>query len=192
MQSKQTPMWTIPNLLTLLRFFLLFPTLWALWQHSAVVAIACGILAYLTDLLDGWLARKLQQESELGKMMDPLVDKLFTAAVVLLLYSQGRLPTWYLGIIVARDLLILFGGVLAKQWKGVVLQSLPIGKAAVTSVAVTLVLIVLEVSEVIINACYSLSTALLVFSFFSYLRRWLELFLPPKWRRFLGKRSKAT
>ncbi len=172
--AKAEKLLTIPNMLTLVRFVLLFPTLWALLNHYPVVAVALGVVAYISDLLDGWIARKFHQQSEWGKILDPLVDKIFVAAVVLTLYFQGVVPGWYLGIIVIRDGLILLGGLYAKYRKGVVLQSLPVGRAAVTSVAATLVLMVLQSKPVIVNAFLALSSALLIFSFAVYTRRWVD------------------
>ena len=59
-----------------------------------------------TDWLDGYLARRLNQETELGKFLDPLVDKLLVLGPMMSLVQAGRLPAWGVFLIVARDLII--------------------------------------------------------------------------------------
>lgn len=100
----------IPNLLSMLRIFLVPLFLYLLFLPGTAEkfwAIIVFIVASITDFLDGWSARKLNQFSELGKFLDPLADKfLVIAALVAFLILDPLIPGWMLVIIVARDLLI--------------------------------------------------------------------------------------
>jgi cardiolipin synthase (CMP-forming) len=98
---------TLPNLLSLLRlasvpvFLYLFVTD---REEAAVVLYALGAL---TDFFDGFIARRLGQVSEIGKLLDPLADRIFIIALALALVSVGALPWWLATAIVIRDLVVL-------------------------------------------------------------------------------------
>jgi CDP-diacylglycerol--glycerol-3-phosphate 3-phosphatidyltransferase len=100
---------TIPNWITFSRLlgipFLLYglynPTSQARW-----ICLTIFLVAALTDWLDGYLARKLNQISELGKFLDPLVDKLLVLAPLLVLVELGKIPAWGVFIILGRELAI--------------------------------------------------------------------------------------
>lgn len=79
------------------------------WQDSELsrlVALAVFAIAAVTDWLDGYLARKLNQITELGKFLDPLVDKVLTIALFLLLIELGQVPAWAVFMMITRELLI--------------------------------------------------------------------------------------
>jgi len=84
---------TLPNFLTLLRI-LLIPVLVVLfylpWAWSGAACAAAFALAMLTDLLDGWLARKLEQETRFGAFLDPVADKLIVSAALVLIVSREQ------------------------------------------------------------------------------------------------------
>ncbi|AKG24373.1 CDP-diacylglycerol--glycerol-3-phosphate 3-phosphatidyltransferase [Calothrix sp. 336/3] len=100
---------TIPNWISFSRLlgipFILYglqnPT-----ESSRWVCVAIFLVASLTDWLDGYLARKLNQVSELGKFLDPLVDKLLVLAPLLSLIELGKIPAWGVFIILGRELAI--------------------------------------------------------------------------------------
>ena len=100
---------TIPNLLTILRGCGIPLFLWALFtEDGARDLLAIGILAIagFTDYLDGRLARALNQSSRLGELLDPLVDRLYIAAVLIGLAIRGVIPLWILALLIARDLIL--------------------------------------------------------------------------------------
>ncbi len=70
------------------------------------LALAVFLLAAGTDWLDGYLARRLNQVTELGKFLDPLVDKLLVMAPLLMLVQLGQVPAWGVFLIIARELVI--------------------------------------------------------------------------------------
>jgi len=92
-------MWTIPNLLTLLRLVLIpvFVLVFYLPFHGhELTTAAIFLVAAITDWFDGFLARKLKQSSQFGAFLDPVVDKLMVAAALILLVSAY--PTWWMSI----------------------------------------------------------------------------------------------
>ncbi len=96
----------IANLLTLLRAIAGLPLAISLAKGYIEVACSIFILGNLTDLLDGWLARKSGGGSDWGARLDPLADKIFILAPMIWLTSQSVLPPWVVWIIVSRELVI--------------------------------------------------------------------------------------
>jgi CDP-diacylglycerol--glycerol-3-phosphate 3-phosphatidyltransferase len=100
---------TLPNWITfsrllalpLLLFYLQNPS----WENR-FVSLGIFLVAAMTDWLDGYLARKLNSITELGKFLDPLVDKLLILAPMLALIELGQLPAWGVFLILARELTI--------------------------------------------------------------------------------------
>jgi len=103
----------LPNTITLLRtlavpVLLLFPALAASRRGSQAMAWLF-IVAALTDLLDGWLARRGQQVTRIGKLLDPLADKLLVATALIVLLAAGRIPVWgtpMIVVIIGRELAV--------------------------------------------------------------------------------------
>ena len=134
-----------------------------------------GIMAVgaLTDKFDGVLARRLNQVTEWGKVLDPLADKIAVAAVAIVLLILQRIPVWFVAVILVRDIVIFTGGVYLRVRRGIVLPSNEAGKWAVGIIALTLVLMVLDAPAGIIEACMLLSCVMLGVSFALYVRRFI-------------------
>jgi len=98
---------TIPNLLTLLRALGIPIFLYlVLAKEEMGWAVLTLVIAGATDYLDGKVARALKQESRLGELMDPAVDRLYIATVLVAMYVTESLPIWVLILIIARDLVL--------------------------------------------------------------------------------------
>lgn len=97
----------IPNALSLLRIALVPVFLWLLLHEMFLSAIFVLAIAGLTDFLDGFLARKLNQMTKLGKMLDPVADRLYIFATLLALSITGYVPWWLAGLVILRDVLML-------------------------------------------------------------------------------------
>ena len=132
-------MWTIPNVLTMLRLVAVPFFIWAYLAGARWVALGLFCAASLTDCLDGYLARKLNQITDFGKLMDPLADKLLVIATLLLHTISGVFPLLPLWIIVAKELLMVTGGAVLLK-KGVVVHSNIWGKTATVFFVAALIL----------------------------------------------------
>lgn len=100
----------IPNLISTLRIALVVPVVWALVTEQFELALLLFAVAGISDGLDGFLAKHFQWESRLGSILDPIADKLLLVASFATLAWLGLLPLWLLWLVLARDILIISGG----------------------------------------------------------------------------------
>lgn len=169
-------MWNISNSLSFLRLFLTLPIIIALWNGYNELAVLIGIFAMVTDYLDGYFARRLNQITEIGKILDPLADKVLIISVVLLLMYLNYIPQWLAIMIFTRDVLIFIGGIIIKSKSGYILPSNKLGKWTVTFLAFYIVYIILGFNlfkfyfEILIGL-------LLVLSFSKYSQRAIKILL---------------
>jgi len=179
MYSKKE-IYTISNLLSFLRLLMAVP-FWILigdinepGMRNVIAALA--IIAALTDWLDGYVARKRNEVTELGIIIDPLADKIAIGAIIISLYMVGEIPEYYFFLIIGRDLLIFIGGVIVSKMIGKVLPSNVLGKITVTMIGVVILLIVWEMSRssYLFQFFYYGSIILLIVSFFAYAYRAVE------------------
>ncbi len=129
------------NLLSILRVLLAPVVGYFLWLDTptaTVLAALVVILAGVSDGLDGYLARRLNQITPLGVALDPLADKLFAVILVVCLILFRDFPIWLALAIVARDLFILVGGMWLKRGRTLNLPSNLTGKWAFAAMAVLL------------------------------------------------------
>jgi len=101
--------WTLPNLLTAIRLVLAPFVAWRLAEYDVVGAFWLFSVAALTDLLDGNLARLLNQRSVLGAWLDPIADKVMLLTTLSMLCLTELLPLWLLWVVLVRDAVILAG-----------------------------------------------------------------------------------
>lgn len=104
---------TIPNFITLLRFFLVPAIVYAILVDEMAWALAGFLIAGISDGIDGFIARQFNQRSELGAYLDPIADKLLLVSVFVVLGLMGELPLWLVIAAVSRDLLIVGAVVLS-------------------------------------------------------------------------------
>src|SRR6185436_13484175 len=105
-----TRIWTIPNVLSMLRLALVPVFLVFIVIGDYVSALVVLIVASLTDLLDGYLARRLGQITRLGQLLDPAADRLYIFAALVGLAANSLVPWWIVVVIVARDVFLLILG----------------------------------------------------------------------------------
>jgi len=120
----------LPNQLTIARFFLTMffvATLSLQWRFSNTVGLVLFILAGITDYADGEIARRLKLETDFGRLMDPLVDKIMMAAAFICLVEIRVFPAWIAIVIISREFLITGLRLLAAS-KGKILPSERLGK----------------------------------------------------------------
>lgn len=133
-------------------------------QGAGALTLALMLTAGATDLLDGWVARRLGQVSRLGRILDPLADKLFIGSVCVCLVILRGFPLWLLMLQAVRDVAIVgIGGALLRSRQLVIAASL-FGKIATWVMALTMLGHVLEVGPPWSWLSYELAAALIVCS----------------------------
>jgi len=96
----------LPNKLTVLRMIMIVPFVVLLLSGYDWIALVLFIMASLTDMLDGKIARKYNLVTNFGKFMDPLADKLLVCSALIALVEMGRIPAWIVIIIMGREFII--------------------------------------------------------------------------------------
>lgn len=124
--------WTIPNILSMLRLAMVPVFLWlVLGPEEDLLAVILLAVSAVTDWLDGQIARKFNQTSRLGQLLDPIADRAFIICTLLGLLLRGIVPWWLVAIVVARDLFLGLSVLPPLQRQGI--TGLPVhflGKAA--------------------------------------------------------------
>ena len=134
---KQT-LFTWSNLISLSRVFIAFPIVYLHYTNDFQVTWTIGLLilyGMISDYLDGFVARRLNEISEWGKVLDPIADKI--SASILFLYTVyiGYVPLWFLILELSRDLVILGGSTYLKLARGKVAMAVMSGKWSVNALA---------------------------------------------------------
>ena len=170
---------TIPNLLSLLRL--------ALVPVFALVYFSCApnahlwsavlyLAAFVTDVADGWIARRFSQITRLGRILDPMADKLMTFIVILCLTADGVIPVWAVVIFFCKEMAMAIGGYLMYRARGDVISSNWLGKSATGVFFVVCAALVLFPAIPRPWAVRMISAALVltVAAFFSYLYQFVK------------------
>lgn len=97
-----------------------------------MVAMVVFIIAILTDLVDGYIARHFNQITNLGKLLDPLADKLLVLSALVAFYALDILPLWVVAIAIVKELIMVIGSLFFLKKKDVVVFSNLFGKIAAT------------------------------------------------------------
>ncbi|MFQ5798606.1 MAG: CDP-alcohol phosphatidyltransferase family protein [Bacteroidota bacterium] len=173
-------LWTISNFMSISRVLLLVPIVVFLLDDSPAGrywAILFMGIAVLTDFFDGYVARRLNQVTELGKVIDPLADKIVVGVIIVILVGLGKLAFWFAAAVVIRDMLIFLGGLYVARRKGKILESNQPGKWAVSVVVVTVVFATLGAKrfELLLDVLIGLSVLMLLISFGLYVKRFLQV-----------------
>lgn len=105
---------TIPNVITLGRILLVPVVVWAIASGAMLIAFALFVAAGVSDAVDGFLAKRLRQTSELGAYLDPLADKALIVSIYVTLGISGAIPRWLVILVVSRDIMII--GAVILSW----------------------------------------------------------------------------
>lgn len=135
------------------------------------IVYVVAFLAYVSDLLDGYLARSRNEITEWGKVLDPLADKIFIASVCLGMITSGQLSIWYIALVLGRDLLIIIAGLLFAKKADFVPPSTYVGKSTVVTIGLVLVLAFAGIDSVYLSIAYALSTIMIIYSLIHYGKR---------------------
>jgi CDP-diacylglycerol--glycerol-3-phosphate 3-phosphatidyltransferase len=175
--------WNLPNALTLLRIFLV-PLLVVVLLTRTQVGVLVGAfifgLAVLTDYLDGYFARRRNQVTKLGILLDPLADKLLTTAAFISLVEMDAAPAWMVMIVVGREFAVTALRNIAAG-RGVLIAASSLGKGKMVLQVIAIFLLLLAKRYPVLDAPGRLFLWLVVIlalvSGFDYFHRfWRDLF----------------
>ena len=169
---------TLPNVLSLLRL-LMIPLIIMLMVHVNDELFPYLIITYVIavslDFLDGYIARKFSQETELGRIIDPMADKILVLAILITLTAKFGFPLWLAAFIILRDILILWASVLLYQGKRIVKPSLVVGKATFALLSLLIFIFIVDLHERIDLLAVKQFLIALTFSFLLW--SWVAYFL---------------
>ncbi len=166
----------LANQLTILRIFLIPVFIICLGYNKPVCALAVFAIAGITDALDGYVARKFNQITTLGKILDPIADKALLVSSFIFIYNSDlavKFPFWFVVLVISRDVYILAGSALIYYFKGnVEIKPSVFGKATtffqILSVVAVLVANIIQVEKVFINVLIYIATFFTVISTITY------------------------
>ena len=136
----------VPNTLTIIRMILIIPFVILLLNGADIPAVIIFIVASLTDMLDGQIARKYNLVTNFGKFMDPLADKLLVCSALICLVEMERLSAWIVIIIIAREF-IISGFRLVASDNGIVIAASYWGKFKTVFQMVMVVVLMLNIQN---------------------------------------------
>ena len=174
----------LPNKLTTLRMVMVpFFVFFLLWQHGEnytfrMIALALFIIASLTDLADGKIARKYNLVTDFGKFLDPLADKLLVCSALICLIDLGQIPAWMVVIIIGREF-IISGFRLVASDNGVVIAASYWGKWKTTFQRFAVILMILDIPalEIPKQICIWVALALTIISLVDYIKKNYQILL---------------
>lgn len=148
MNIKKTDFFLLPNLLAIFRI-LLFPLIFFFLAQDTrsglLVAIVLIVLAVASDVLDGYVARRLGQITDLGRLLDPLADKLGLGIFVVFIIFHRGFPIWAAVLLFLKDFLTLIAAVAMVKKKGFILMSNNWGKLNSWIWAITVVIYIMRI-----------------------------------------------
>lgn len=167
---------SLANFLTLSRIlflpFILYHLTRGTIEHDRWAAFFM-LLAGSTDFFDGYVARKYNQISYLGKLLDPVIDKISIGTVMVFLTLYNELPLWYVVIVIGRDIFILGGGMYVMASKSFIVQSNNLGKWTVTSFVAVILAFTLHL-HLLTRICMWISLILIPVSAVVYVVRYIR------------------
>ena len=175
--SVKNKVLTIPNLLSIYRLLTLIPVIYLFPDNSfrsKLIILILFISALISDILDGIIARKFNQISEIGKILDPIIDKIMTAVIGILLIIYRELPVWVMVFIISRDIIIFFCGIYIKYSRNILMTSLFIGKISALFIGFTGILFFVELTKIAYPVMY-FTIFLLILSSFMYALKFYKL-----------------
>lgn len=176
MQIDPDDIFLIPNLMSLSRIVFIFVPAYLIstqqpgYRIWALIAVLIGIA---TDILDGTIARRFDMSSDLGRILDPLADKICTGILVITLYLYSDFPLWAVLLIVARDVSVLVFSLIAIRKTELIIPSNIVGKFAALSWGLAIAIFIIDL-EPLETPILMIAVILLIASAASYLMKFLS------------------
>lgn len=144
----------LPNTITLLRISVvpfLFILLWSPGEFWSLIIAVLFVIASVTDFVDGYIARKYQMITTMGKFLDPIADKIIVNTAMILLIPIGRIPAWIVAITIIRDLIVDVIRSIASS-EGIFIQASVLGKQKTVAQLIAVTALIIHYSILGINA----------------------------------------
>lgn len=184
-EQTKVKIWNVPNVLTTLRVIMIIPFVLVLLGGNAgwfgenmlvpsLVALGIFVVACITDLLDGKIARKYNLVTNFGKFMDPLADKVLVSSGLICMVAMERIPAWVVIIILAREF-IISGFRLVASDAGIVIAASYWGKFKTTFQMILVVMAIIDLSawvpyyNIAVQVIMYIALALTVISLIDYI-----------------------
>lgn len=168
----------VPNILTAIRMLLIPVIFFFALQENYILAVVFLTLSGLTDVLDGYIARKYNFITDFGTLFDPLADKLTQVSTLIVLVIQGIIPIWILIIVIIKELLMIAGAAFLYD-KNTVVGSRWYGKAATVLFYVAILFSMLDkqlqLGLTFNMYLYYIAVALTIFALYMYFRTFSKL-----------------
>lgn len=162
----------IPNILTTIRFILI-PIFIVLFysnlDNNVLFATYVFILAGITDVLDGYIARNYNMITKYGTVLDPLADKLMLITVLICFTTKDYIPIWIITIVGIKELLMILGGLfLYYNMNKTVVPANKLGKIATISFYIAIITVAFEVNKIISYVLISTAVIITIIAFINY------------------------
>jgi len=168
----------IPNILSMFRLLLvpLFIVSFMKGPKNMPLSFGLLLLSLVTDILDGYFARKLSQVTELGKILDPLADKVTQVAVVLALWWKGLVPFFLFLVVAAKEATMVVGAIyLNQKIKSAMISSNGWGKSATATFYASVVLFIIDAPNNLGVYVIYISVALAMVAFMTYMQTFVSM-----------------
>ncbi len=164
---------TIPNILTCIRLFLMPVFLWVYFapiENAKYIAMGVLAFSFITDVLDGFIARKFNMISNIGKVLDPIADKLMQVSVlVCIAFGRAKL-VWVVAFLLVKEILIGIGALALYRKHKKLLSSNWFGKVSCfISILASLILVFAEITVAVEWTCVAFIVVVNIVAFISYL-----------------------
>ena len=169
----------MPNILTVIRIILVPIYLYLFYtigENNVLYAGIVFIIAGISDVLDGYIARKYDLTSDIGAALDPLADKLMAFAVLISFTTAKLIPSWVLKIIGLKEIIMITGGFILYLFKGnQVLPADKFGKIATVSFYIAILSVVFKVPYIIVKTLFIITVSLNIIAFINYFIIYLSM-----------------
>ncbi len=174
---KKEEVMTIPNLLTMLRILLLPLIVWLyIFKEDYNAAILILLVSGLTDIVDGFVARKFNMVSDLGKILDPFADKLTQWTLLICLAMRYKVIFFLVGLFLLKELILAFMGYIVIKRKDLVNSAKWYGKLNTVIIYTTIVILIIvpEVSHTVVTIMSAICLATMIASMLMYASFYLK------------------
>ena len=176
-QTKKDRILTIANFISISRIALCIPLVYFLENGNSIYSFIIILVMILTDLLDGFVARLVNEITNFGKLIDPLADKIcFMVVCIYLVFNKGLYLLVFFGLIVLRDVIIIIIGSYLMLNQNIYLEANKTGKWFIFVSSLMMISVIYDFALSVMVFLYSVSVLLMLISTIQYIKKYNKLF----------------